>query len=221
MKNKIAEVDIAKPIVLFLQEAGWEVYQEVLINGNTADIIARNEKLLWAIETKTSLSMEVIGQAYNWRSRCHFCSIGVPYGKHNEFSRTILKTFGIGCIVVTEYDKCVSIKMDSPFYRKVDCNYIYKSLKEEQKTFGEAGTNSRKCWTPFQSTVRSITETVTSNNGIEFKDLIKKISHHYSSYSAAKNSLKKWIECGVIKGVVLKEDGGLLKCYLDNSNRDL
>src|SRR3972149_3812124 len=112
-------------------------------------------------------------------------------------------------------------KMGSPFYRKVDCNYIYKSLKEEQKTFAEAGTNSRKCWTPFQSTVRSITETVTSNNGIEFKDLIKKISHHYSSYSAAKNSLTKWIECGVIKGVVLKEDGGLLKCYLDNSNRDL
>ena len=226
MKNKISEIDVAKPIVSFLQQSGWEVYKEVMIRGGAADIIAKSGKLLWAIETKTSLSMEVIGQAYNWRDKCHFCSVGVPRGKHNAFSETILKKFEIGCIEVYgevyNQDRRVTISVDSPFHRKVDCNLVYRSLKEEQKTFSEAGSTSGNVWTPFKETVRNLIDRVRNNPGIEFKDLIRIISHHYSSYSAARNSLKKWIECGVIKEIILKNEDGKLKCFLDkNKNEEI
>ena len=43
------ETDLAKPIIFYLEEHGWDVYQEVIIHGRIADIVATFGKLTWIL----------------------------------------------------------------------------------------------------------------------------------------------------------------------------
>ena len=64
------EVDIAALIISWLEEQEWETYKEVQIfsYGRRADIVGVKGKLIWVVETKTTLTFEVIAQALGWKA---------------------------------------------------------------------------------------------------------------------------------------------------------
>lgn len=170
-----------------LTEWGWEVYQEVARYGCVCDIVAKRDKVLWAIEVKRSLGLAVIEQAYRWISSAHYVSVLVPSSR-NRFGQTVCSEFGIGVLLLLKSGEIV--EQVRPKMNRKACLF---DLHEEQKTFCQAGSNNRGHWTPFKRTVRSLVSKVENNPGIEFNELVKVIDHHYSSLATAKSCLRGYI----------------------------
>ena len=213
--EKLSEIELAKPVVLYLKEHGWDVYQEVLIYGKIADIVATFGKLTWIIECKTSLSLKLLEQAYNWRGKANFISIAIPpLNSHpggDCFVKDILVKNKIGLLSVSKYQEDVFEYIHPQLNRKVI--NIQKFIKPEHKTWAEAGSQ-HGYYTPFQRTKQNIEyEIKKHSNGILFKDFIKLTEHHYTSEATARSCLQKWIESGIIKGAKIVNQGNKLFIY--------
>lgn len=214
--EKLTEIELAKPVIKYLEEMGWSVYQEVLIYGKIADIVAICGKLTWILECKTSLSLKLLEQTYAWRGRANFISIVIPrksYIYSNSFVDKILSSEGIGSLIVdfTEVRENIRPK----FNRKtID---IKKYIKPEHKYWAEAGSQ-KGFYTPFQNTKRNIEYEIKKYpNGILFKDFLKLIDHHYHTEATAKNCLQQWINSGIIKGAkVVNQNNKLYIFPIDN-----
>src|SRR3990167_6383616 len=99
--KKLTEVQLAKPIIAYLEERGWDVYQEVFIYGKVADIVATFGKLTWIVEVKTSLSLKLLEQIYGWRGKFNFLSIAIPASSsYGDFTRDLLIRNKIGVLSV-------------------------------------------------------------------------------------------------------------------------
>lgn len=72
MIKKISEVQLGKPIISWLQEMGWEVYQEVQIAtyDSVADIVAKQGKLIWVIAMPGKCTTDTNGiRQFAWPKR--------------------------------------------------------------------------------------------------------------------------------------------------------
>lgn len=211
------ETDLAKPIIFYLEEHGWSVYQEVIIHGRIADIVATFGKLTWIIECKTSLSLKLLEQIYGWRGYANYISIAIPIKSNfgSSFIETFLKNDGIGAFTVNEYSE-VYKRIEPKLNRKVIG--ISKFIKPEHKFWAEAGSQ-KGYFTPFQQTKNNIQQAIKGYpDGILFNDFLKKIKYHYRTESTARSCLRKWIDSGVIKGIKIINQGNRLFVYpIDNS----
>ena len=210
------ETDLAKPVISYLESMGWDVYQEVLIHGRIADIVAVCGKLTWILECKTSLSLKLLEQAYAWRGHSNFISIVIPIKSHiyyNSFINKLLISEGIGILCVNFSEVIENIR--PKFHRKtID---IKKYIKPEHKYWAEAGSQ-KGYYTPFQNTKRNIEYNIKKYpNGILFKDFLKSIEHHYNTESTARNCLIQWINSNIIKGAKIINQNNKLYIYpIDN-----
>jgi hypothetical protein len=187
------EAELATVIVDYLKEWHWEVYQEVEGAGGRCDIMAKRGKILWAVECKLSFGLPVLEQAINWCSQAHYVSVAVP-SDPSWVGRDILKRFGIGCLCVSPHvDATVQERVAPLLHRKIHPPRLY----EEQKSHCAAGGNQGGHWSPFKMTVKNLVTAVRAKPGIEFKDLIVQLDHHYSSNASAKSSLLGFI-CGKV-----------------------
>ena len=214
------EVDLAKPVISYLESMGWSVYQEVLIHGRIADIVAVCGKLTWIIECKTSLSLKLLEQAYAWRGHSNFISIVIPrksYIYSSSFVDRMLNLEGIGVLCVNFSEVVENIR--PKFHRKtID---IKKFLKPEHKFWAEAGSQ-KGYYTPFQNTKRNIEYAIKKYpDGILFKEFLKIIEHHYSTDAGARTCLIHWINSNIIKGAKIINKGNKLYIFpttaIDNS----
>ncbi len=82
------EVELARPVVAWLGDLGWEVFQEVSAGGSVADIVARRGPVLWVVEVKRSLGLSLLGQAHAWKRRAHRVSVAVPAGRDTTARRS-------------------------------------------------------------------------------------------------------------------------------------
>lgn len=216
---KIKETDIAKAVINWLKDYKWEVYQEVKIPhfSKIADIIAVQNNIVWIIETKTSLGLKVIAQAYCWRFKANYLSVATPYNRDSD-TRDLIDDFllwkGIGYLQICNSDIYESVK--PKLYRKADVKSIINNLKEDHKTFAEAGNNKHSYYSPFKDTCRNILNEVTRNQGILLNDLIKNIKHHYHTPESAKSSILTWTKSGIIKGVTVKMVDRKYRFYLND-----
>ena len=184
----MSETDLAKVVISHLEEQGWEIYQEVIGSGGVCDIVGKREKILWAIECKTSFGLSVIEQAYGWLRQSHYSSVAVPKLKYSGgFGEHICRGLGIG---VMRIKGDVLREVIRP---KLHRNIYPITLCEEQKTFCEAGSANGGHWTDFRRTVRDLIWEVEKNPGMEFNKAIKQIDHHYSSFGSAKSCLRGFI----------------------------
>lgn len=206
-KAKIAETDLARPVVEWLREWNWTVYQEVehYRGGTVADLVAVQDGLVWIIEVKTSLNLSLLAQAYDWKYYAHFISVAVPtISKHSsgrDIAEKILKDWGIGLIEVGDSD--VSESQEPRLHRKGRMREFREGLREEQKTWAEAGNNEGRRYTPFQGTKRDVQLYVKRHPGCTIKDLIDNVKHHYYTTGSAGACLMRWIQNGVIDGIKL------------------
>ena len=204
---KRAETEIARSVVEALR-IDHEVFQEVSIGGDTVDIVARTGSVLWAVEVKTSLNLQVIGQAMMNRRCFHYSSVAVPAakrGKGEDAALRFLEQNGLGMIVVKQ-DGRIYERLPARFHRRVISRLVH--LCDEQKTYAEAGNAEGRRFTLFRATRDQLYQYVARNPGCSLKDAIENTFHHYSSFSSARNCIRNYIKSGVITEIQ-NDDGRL------------
>lgn len=222
----MTEIDLAKKVVAWLTDLGWDVYQEIQIreSGSIADIVAVLDRRVWVVECKTTMSLQLLGQAEEWKRFAHMVSVAVPlvkrrYGKR-KYNNTkarfmaglILRRFGIGELRITEgppdeYSPMVDEVLAPILSRKAWANDILDCLTEKHKTYAEAGNAKGRRYTPFVATCDSLVRHVKRHPGCSMKEAVEGIPHHYASPQSARISLAKWIDAGVISGIEVRFEG--------------
>ena len=211
------EVELAKYIIESLTEAGYDIYQEVAVSGGVVDIVVKGHNFYWAIETKTSFSFDVLAQACRNVRYFNFSSIGIPgahqWSKGRNFARNVAMTYGIGIFEVNRQNIVYEVQK-ARFNRKASTDNI--CLLDEHKYFAKAGNAEGKYFTPFQDSKRNLIKYIQFHNGCSLKNAMDAVRHHYSSLSSATNSMRQWINTGVIKELYI-ENG---KVYLKKENEN-
>ena len=202
------ETELASKVVKYLQDDKWEVYQEVkfskYLGSSIADIVALRNNLIWIIECKTSLTLDVMEQANGWKVPLR--SVAVPYSKTRYKKNKKQKGGYIGYRVAKDYLKIgiiivgeiVSEPVFPPILRQFykNGNRLRKLLVDEQKNgeYSSAGSKGGGYYTPYQKTIKYVKEYIKSNPGKTFKEIINYIDggrfHHYSTPASMKQSLK-------------------------------
>jgi hypothetical protein len=209
------ETDVAAPVVKWLQDLHFDVYQEVSMGygSRRADIIAVMKPIIWIVEVKTSFSLQVLEQAWKWTRMAHRVSVAVPWSKKPQFYDYLCKLMGIGLFEV-EYNGMVNCRVDPPLHRRVASGLILKRIHEAQRTFAPAGNADGCFYTPFRGTVLELVQFVTSHPGCSLKEAINGIKHHYRTNATALSCVSKYIENGVIKEIRMEQDGRLRRLYV-------
>lgn len=208
-----AEQEVAAAIVEYLTAEGWEVYQEVTIpGGGRPDIVGVKGPVRWAIEVKTSLTLTVLEQAQRNLAYFHLSSYavpaptrlphGMPKGWH--FAHDLAKELGFGALrVLPESPRRHRVVEDVP--SKLNRRPCRVALHEGQKTAVLAGSASGGYWTPFRNTAQLLIAEAIRRPGIDLRDAVKIISHHYSSNPGACRCLSNMIRQRVIADVRLDQ----------------
>lgn len=206
------EADLAAVVVEWLQDQRWEVFQEVAVHSRVADIVARRDGILWAIETKLSFSAAVIEQAWNWEARAHYVSVAVPESyRHSRGSavlRRCCRADGIGILRVSPLreSRLSSVEEEqAPRLNRRILDHISRRLHEEQKTWAPAGNADGQRYSPFKATCKALSAEVRRNPGLTMRQAVDAITHHYSTSATARSSLLRWIREGAVPGVRLDE----------------
>lgn len=209
------ETEIAKQVCDWLISQDWDVYQEIQCRCGIIDIVAINEPISWAIEVKTSLSLQLLNQIIKRRQIANFISIAVP----NKCEKTIQKNHDLMSLMQRQYGLGV-ITVGSLVYEHTPAQLcrvntilnIRNDLKPQHKYWCEAGTNQGGYFTEFALTKQRLIRYVTNNEGCTLKEAIEQIDTHYSSKTTAKSCISKYIRSGVIKEI--NAYGKPLKLYL-------
>ncbi len=208
MAKFASEKEMAEIVVQWLLNHRWEVYQEVPVGTGVADIVAKQGPVTWLIETKLSMSMQLLHQLDDRVAHANLVSAAIPPRARKNAPYKLLRTIGAGLITVFG-ESWVREELRPRFYRKT----AKIELHEEQKTFSKAGSQSGGCWTPFKDTTRNVQVYVRNNPGCTMSEMLAKIKYHYSSISVANSSIVSWIEADVIKGIRIDRSKRPLKLY--------
>lgn len=187
-----------------------EIFTEVVgICGGRPDIVVRNKKLITIIEMKTSLSMDLLEQALNWRYIAHYVYIAIPKPKHNinRFALRILKDYGIGILQIevpskwemeyiesgeNEYRFYVNEKQKPKLFRTskqiIDWNKVLKDIYRCENNI-DAGVRGGGYNTPYKEMIDDVKRYIYRNNNapIPIKELIEHLEIvrlHYSNPKA-------------------------------------
>ena len=195
----MTEIELARPVVEWLKEQHWDVYQEVQLEsyGRIADIVAVRGKCIWIIEYKTSLSLKVIEQASkHWQ--CHCRSVAVPMGKTTDrwFKKRIMNLLNIGLIEVSKPNYkgnmtvCEEYKGNFQRLQKQTIHELLFKLRPEHKN-SEAGSRGGGYLTAYSRTMHDIREIISCNPGYTLKEIMTTLQHHYASEASARTCIKK------------------------------
>lgn len=209
------ETDLFPPLKVWLEHLDYEVYTEVQssLTGGRADIVAVSGPVVTVIEMKTSLSLELIGQAMRWRPYANFVYIAVPYSdKRTHHAQQILRREGNGLIQIDlkkDY-RPVSNPLKANFNRRIN-NHIRESLVEDHKQLpgGHAGGGYV---TEYSQTIKRVKDYLNSwyvrtemDGWATIGDILAHCETHYSSPKASlSGAIRKfeggWCETKVEKG---------------------
>lgn len=204
------EEKLAEQTINWLSAQNWEIYQEVQVfqYGHVADIVAKQNNLIWIVECKLSLSLAVIEQAVGWKKMAHFVSISTLHPHRQMPGRNVAKKLlGIMGIGLIEFQGTYGrVFIEPKLNRKAVTHHIV--LTQHHKTWAKAGNADRNYWTPFQETCRKVKEIVEENPGILIKQIIELLDrHHYSNDTTAKSCLLQWAKLGKIPGIEIHRIG--------------
>jgi hypothetical protein len=195
---KVSEKDLAKIIVDYFENQGYETYKEVTERGGKprADIIAVKDNQYVVIECKTTLNLKLLEQSYYWKPRSHKTFISIPTSRgtrSKSFGYTMCRDYGIGILEVNMKSKEVIERSPSSITTEPDLPRLY----EEQKD-SIAGVSSGDYITPFKLTCRRLVNYIKENKESPLNKALESIEHHYSNNGSAKNAIHKMINIGAI-----------------------
>jgi hypothetical protein len=207
-----SEADLARAVVGYLEDLHWDVYQEVSDGEHRADIVAVQAPLVTVVETKKSLTFDVIAQATRWHGRAHRVFVAVPYAKWSggrQLAFRVCEERGIGVLLCQQgYAGAASVSEQvAPRLNRRIRDGLAAELRPEHKTFAAAGSASGGHYTAFKGTCRALLRAAQEKPGSTLKELIDSIEHHYATPSSARTHLARWIEDGGIPGLGLEREG--------------
>jgi len=200
---------MGRVLVPWLRDTGWDVYQEIQVHsyGPVLDIAATRGALLWAIEMKLCFSWSLLDQANTWIPRANYVSVAIASrARISGIRARVVHFLGIGCLGVDATFGFVT-ELASPTLRRKISPTLRRSLREEHKTWAEAGNAHSSRYSPFQATCEAVRNYVRVHPGCTVKDLVDNVHTHYQSTATARNCLAKWIREGVVPGVEIRQDG--------------
>ncbi len=192
----MSEEEIAQVVIEYLQELGWEIYQEIQFGnvlGRVADIVAVRDDEVWVIEVKRSFGIAVLEQAWLWEVPMR----SVAVLKTKQRPRTWLKLakdfYKVGILEVDwKNNKAVREVMPPPiltFHWKSAIEKV-KKLTELHKTFAKAGTNKGNHLTSYKMTMLKVKEFVSENEGCTVKEIVDDLGYmHYANVQSAKQNI--------------------------------
>jgi hypothetical protein len=211
------EEDLARPLIPYLRNLHWEVYQEVQIStyGHVADLVATQQHLVWILEVKRSLTFALIEQAERWTHYAHYVSVACPAVTHRtpgrQLARRTLRSLGLGLFSLTQWSL---EETEAPrLHRGAHTQTIRKVLTEAHKTFAAAGNADGLRLTPFTATCRSIADAVARQPGLTIKELLTQVETHYQSTATARSCIAHWASIGKIRGVRVERDAKQFRLY--------
>jgi len=216
------EVELARFVVSNLQEARWEVFQEVSCGEGRADIVARLGPLVRVVETKLSLSSALVEQAYWWRPYANYIHVAVPVQRRSRQTKgrhvmkVLLDHLGIGLLEVNDYGGVVET-VKAQLRRKIFPR-LGDALCDEFKIWGEAGNANNEYYTPWRDTCKRWARYVKMHPGCSLKKIMDECGHHYRADSTARSSMSLHIREGRVGGVRIEREGRLIRLYPDETD---
>lgn len=212
----MTEAEIGRVVVAELQRQGYETYEEVEADRGRADVIGRRGPLLVVVECKQALSLRLLDQVVRWNGYANRVIAAIEDGRFGDAVRRLARADGFGLWRVSSD----SIHEDvSPRLLRRTEGRLAKLLRDEQRSgaYAKAGTTGGGYWTPFQSTIRALRDLVTvkGRDGIELREALKAIDHHYATDKSARSHIPKLIASGVITG--LRVEGRPLRLFAEQS----
>ena len=213
MDRFASEQAMAAEVVRWLNDQGWDVYEEVqaFSSGPRADIVAIRDALIWVIECKTTFSLDVIAQAREWSWLASAVSVAVPSGRDSRarrFAEHCCRTEGIGVIYVAPLDPEFEWARGkwgctAPAFRRVRKSPLRNAIHNSHKRF-RAGNANCEYHTPWRATCEELRRVVGDSPGLTMKEVLAKMNgHHYQGDASARSSLVRQVRIGIIKGVRL------------------
>lgn len=200
-----SEIEIGRAVATYLSEQGWEVFQEVQMGrgGSRADLVARLGHRLWVVECKTTFGLSVLEQADAWRRYANWISVAVPPTRRGAMAVRVAEWLGVGVLCV---GNSVEVRVAPRLCRRV-IGRLGESLRDEHRTWAEAGSAHGDYWTPFRHTARALAEVVRLEPGISMSAAVKQIKHHYGKDSTAVTSLLNWVHAEKVPGIRAVKNG--------------
>lgn len=215
------ESELAAQVVAYLERDKWDIYQEVHLDGKTADIVAVNpSKFVAVIECKMMFGFDVLSQAFHWKDYAHFVFVAVPASHRDwevrEFMRSVMKAFNFGWFEVSA-DRVVKMETAQTINRNANAGFFLENLKPEHKTHAKAGTNRGGHWTPFKDVAAAVATYVNAHpEGVSVKEIcthVPAVSTYYKKPNAARRNVREHCKNGVIKHVRCVEKNGLTMVF--------
>lgn len=223
---KIKESDLAKAVIKFLSQDGWDIYQEVQCGEKIADIVAVRDGITMIVECKTTFGIQLMEQVLWWRQMqaANFICVATPSYKNQDDTvrKWFLRQTGIGHIKINFQNKTFQQVLDylpsnyataPTLIRNSNFLNIKDYLHEAQKTYAEAGNNNGKRWTPFTQTREEIYNFVKKNPGCSIKEMMRHIKHHWATDQSAYCCLTKYLGNDPIPFIRVERDGKSYKLY--------
>lgn len=161
------------------------------------------------VETKTTMSLALLGQARRWIGSCHRVCVAVPRRKRDsaaEGAEWVCNLTGIGLLYVGNYGVREAVAPKS--FDGVSDSRIRKALRPEQQDGSiPAGTSTGKAWTPWRITVTAVAKLVEGKPGMSVDDVLCEVKTHYRTRSSARRALSVQALRGMIPGVKGTADG--------------
>jgi hypothetical protein len=213
---KLSESDLAAFVVNYMKDRGYTVYGEVLNKaGARADMYCVNGSKSVSIETKTTFSLKVIEQAYQWLGQASEIYVAVPKAlnyKERYFAMDVCSMYGIGVIEVDTNQKYNNVTM---LRKAAICSKPNMPKLYEEQQDSVAGNANNDYVTPFKLTVRAIQEFIDGQQPLDLRYVIRQVKHHYASENSAYAALTKLISAGVLDSVKIMTKGKKRYIYLD------
>lgn len=214
------ETELAAAVIAWLEADGWDVYQEVQprTSGPIADIVALRDGVCWVIECKKSYGLPVIKQAIRWQRQCHKVSIAVFRPPKGLFwtARIVSQNMGLGFISVGRADPTLPIEACEPVEAPMcepKAHPVRDALCADHKNYAKAGSVNGGHLTGFKITCLNALAAIRLAPGIDMRDLVDIIDHHYASDAGARKGLIGAIKSDICPGVRMEQDGKTVRLY--------
>lgn len=197
------ESELADIVIKYYESKGYTIYSEVLYKprGKRADIVAVKNNEYVVIETKMSMNLKLLEQAFFWKDKSHKTYLCFPsQRKINWFAVNMCKDYGIGIFILRKGN--LQLYSESSVCKNPDLPKLYEQQKDSI-----SGSKGGDYVTPFKITRDKLVNYVKKNGENTLISCVQKIDHHYSNDNSAKQSLTKMISIGVIDQLELFKKG--------------
>lgn len=229
---KYTEEQLAQVAVTYLQEMGYDTYEEVHLGpGPRPDIVGLRGSVIAIVEVKRSMSLTLLNQMMHWRGQVHYVYGAIGAGRIGLAADRLCRQEGLGLwevksnvwgqnVVPSLKRVSLTCAIDARLYRHRTAlwtlDHIRGACNDHNRSgsaWANAGSKAGGYWTPFAQTRRELSRLVKKDPGKKMEEYLDAMDHHYSSTSSGKASLFDLIRRGILDEFEIRREGRSLQVY--------